>query len=170
MADVSPTFELKEPATLEPLLPRGFSQEAWSTAAMLALLVLGIWCIRWLRRRTHKNTPRSRRNHAYKEATAALQRITAAEARSAAVQTSLILRRYLSLAADDPALFETHEEFIARSDSLLSLSIPARAACAASFTRLAACKYAPTAPACEAAAVTGEARELLEILHRAFRN
>jgi hypothetical protein len=33
-------------------------------------------------------------------------------ARESAVLSSLVLRKYLSAAADDPALFETHEEFI----------------------------------------------------------
>ncbi|KAB2637737.1 MAG: hypothetical protein DVB25_09445 [Verrucomicrobia bacterium] len=170
MADTAPTFELKEPATPEALLPRDFSQQSWSAAAVLTLLVLVVCCVRWLRRRRTQMTPRSRRNHAYKEAAAALERITAMEARSAAVQTSLILRRYLSIAADDPALFETHEEFITRNDALLALSEPARSACAAGFARLAAYKYAPQVPASEATAVVGEARELLETLHRDFRN
>ena len=168
MADDNSTFELKEPPPPDALMPREFSQEAWLAAALLSLLVLGVLCIRWQCRRHSKNTLRSRRNHAYKEAIAALERIAAVDARSAAVQTSLVLRRYLSLAADDPALFETHEEFIARSDALLSLSEPARAACAAGFASLAACKYAPEVPALEAAAVIGAARELLETLHRGF--
>jgi len=170
MAEPSPTFELKEPAAPEALLPRDFSQAAWPAATVLALLVLVVCCIRWQRRRSSQTTPRSRRNHAYKEAVAALRRITAAEGHSAAVQTSLILRRYLSLAADDPALFETHEQFIARNDALHALSESARAACTAGFARLAACKYAPAGPASEAAAVVGDARELLETLHRGFRN
>ena len=84
------------------------------------------------------------------------------------MQTSLILRRYLSLAAEDPALFETHEEFIARNDALLSLSDAARAACATGFARLAACKYAPEVPAMAPATVVAEAHELLETLHRGF--
>jgi len=38
------------------------------------------------------------------------------------VLASLILREYLSSAAGDPALFETHEEFISRHDALQSLT------------------------------------------------
>ena len=85
------------------------------------------------------------------------------------MQTSLILRKYLSLAADDPALFETQEEFIARNDALVSLTETARAACAAGFARLAAFKYAPEVPDVPPAAVVDNARELLETLHRGFR-
>ncbi|MEI7956200.1 MAG: hypothetical protein WCJ66_13615 [Verrucomicrobiota bacterium] len=170
MADDNPTFELKEPAALEGLLPRDDSQAGWLAAALLALLVLGIWFIPWLRRLRGKRTAGTRRDLAYYDASAALQQITAADARAAAVQSSLILRRYLSLAAEDPALFETHEEFVARNDALLALSESARAACADGFTRLAACKYAAEVSALEPAAVVGDARGLLETLHRGFRS
>jgi len=168
MADDNVTFDLKEPATPEALLPRDYSQACWLAAAALALVLCVAWLIRRQRRQRSKN-PQSRRHLAYKEACVALDRIAAANARAAAVQTSLILRKYLSLATDDPALFETHEEFIARNDALQSLTETARAACAAGFARLAACKYAPVVPDLEAAAVIADARELLETLHHGFR-
>ncbi|MEI7909162.1 MAG: hypothetical protein WCK77_05960 [Verrucomicrobiota bacterium] len=168
MADDNVTFELKEPAAPEALLPPDYTQAGWLAAALVALVLLAAWLIHRLRRRP-ANTPLSRRNLAYKEATGALGRVAAANARAAAVQTSLILRKYLSLAAEDPALFETHEEFIARNDALQSLTETARAACAAGFARLAACKYAPAIPDLTPAAVVGDARELLETLHHGFR-
>ena len=169
MADDNVTFELKEPVPPQALLPHDYSQAAWLAAAALAVLLCLAWLIRWQRRHRSKN-PQSRRILAYKEAAAALERIKAANARAAAVQTSLILRRFLSLAADDPALFETHEEFIARHDALQPLTETARAACAAGFARLAAFKYAPAVPDLEAAAVVADARGLLEILHLGFRS
>jgi len=169
MADDNVTFDLKEPPPPEALLPHDYSQAAWLAAAALALLLCVTWLIRW-QRRHRASDPQSRRNFAYKQALGSLDRIHAANPRAAAVQTSLILRRYLSLAADDPALFETHEEFIARNDALQLLTETARAACAAGFARLVAFKYAPELPALEAAAVVGEARGLLETLHLGFRS
>ena len=170
MTEENPTFELKEPAAMEGLLQGDDSQVGWLAAALLALLVLVVWFISWQRRRRSKHAAGTRRDLAYHDASAALQRITAADARAAAVQTSLILRRYLSLAAEDPALFETHEEFVARNDALLALSESASAACADGFTRLAACKYAAEVSALEPSEVVGDARGLLETLHRGFRS
>ena len=86
----------------------------------------------------------------------------------AAVLASLTLRDYLATAADDPALFETHEEFIARHDSLAALTEKARAAAAAGFSRLAALKYAAEPPASTASLVIESARTLLDELHRGF--
>jgi hypothetical protein len=105
---------------------------------------------------------------AFREADAGLAALAAPTARGAAVQVSLILRTYLSLAAHDPALFETHEEFIARSDSLKVLTAAAQTACREGFARLAALKYAPELPAADPAAVAVEARHLLTTLHRGF--
>jgi len=167
MADDQATFELREPAAPEALLPVDYAPACWLGAAVLILALLLAWLV-WRRRRGVSNNPESRRDLARKDASSALERIAAADARAAAVQTSLILRRYLSLAADDPALFETHEEFIARNDALQSLTEAARAACAAGFSRLASLKYAPSVPDLEAGAVVAEARDLLETLHRGF--
>ena len=55
---------------------------------------------------------------AFAEACAAMAAISTADVRDAAVLSSLILRKYLATAAGDPALFETHEEFVARHDAL----------------------------------------------------
>jgi hypothetical protein len=168
MAEENVTFELNEPVAPEALLPRDYTRVGWASAALVALVLLLIWLIRWQRRRGLAN-PLIVRNLAYKEAVRALDQVAAPHARAAAVQTSMILRKYLSVAANDPALFETHEEFIARNDALNSLTEFARAACASGFERLASFKYAPEVPALEAPAVVSEARELLETLHRGFQ-
>lgn len=82
--------------------------------------------------------------------------------------SSLILRKYLSAAANDPALFETHEEFISRHDSLQALKPEARAAAEAGFTRLASLKYAPEIQEDAPAQVIADSRALLETLHQGF--
>ena len=91
--------------------------------------------------------------------------------RQAAVRCSLILRKYLAQAANDPSLFETHEEFISRQDSLAALTDEAREACAMGFSKLAALKYAPQEAADDPApgAVIEDTRLLLHTLHHGFR-
>jgi hypothetical protein len=98
-----------------------------------------------------------------------LASINAPQSREAAVQCSLILRHYLSVAANDPALFETHEEFISRHDSLKALTELARAACEAGFARLASLKYSAGFPDINPPEVVTESQALLETLHHGFR-
>jgi len=167
MADEKVTFELQEPAAPEQLLPQDVTTPLWLALGLLAAVALVYLLVRWLRR-PHAGTSESVRELAFREALHALDQLAAPTARGAAVQTSLILRTYLSLAAHDPALFETHEEFIARSDSLKVLTEPAQAACRDGFARLAALKYAPELPESDPATVTAGARGLLETLHRGF--
>lgn len=170
MAQDKANFELREPANPEGLLPRNDDALlAWLAMGALATLVILIAWRAWWRRHRVSSNQHARRNQALKDAASALGRIATSDARAAAVQTSLVLRRYLAIAANDPALFETHEEFIARSDALQALTESARAACAAGFATLAACKYAPVVPSMEAAAVIAGGRDLLETLHRGFQ-
>lgn len=167
MAEEQVSFELREPAATERLLPRDAVQPLWLVLGVLAAVVLAVVLVRIFRRPAARD-PRAVRELAFREADAGLAALSAPTARGAAVQASLILRTYLSLAANDPALFETHEEFIARSDSLKGLTAAAQAACREGFARLAALKYAPEPPAADPAAVAVEARHLLTTLHRGF--
>ena len=167
MAEENVSFELKEPAAPEQLLPRDLTGPLWLGIGLLVGVVAAFLLVRRLRRPA-AGSAQSVRDLAFREALAGLAKLVAPTARGAAVQTSLILRTYLSLAARDPALFETHEEFIARSDSLKVLTEDAQTACRGGFARLAALKYAPEPPESDPAAVVAEARGLLETLHRGF--
>jgi hypothetical protein len=168
MAAEQVTFELREPASPEALLPHDHAASWWLGTALLAL-VAGIALMLWRNHRHVAKAPQSVRNHAYQEAARDLGQIAAQDPREAAVLASLILRKYLSLAADDPALFETQEEFISRNDALQCLTESARTACAHGFARLASCKYAPQAPDLDSPTVVSESRDLLESLHRSFQ-
>jgi len=162
------SFELQEPAALENLIPSA-GYTPWVIGGVLLLLVmLVVFAIFKSRKRVPSADPETLRRAAYLEAGTALAKIQAASPREAAVQASLIIRRYLSVAVGDPALFETHEEFISRRDSLSKLSPEAREACGHGFDRLAALKYAPEPPAGEPAAVVAEGRALLNTLHHGF--
>jgi hypothetical protein len=161
-------LKLLEPPSPEWLLPdSGFSQW-WIVAGVALLVLLAVLVIIW-RRKSPAVTPLALRHAAHTEAVTAFSNISAADVREAAIQSSLILRRYLSAAAGDPALFETHEEFISRHDALLRLTEETRLAASTGFTRLATLKYAPeirTAAAAEE--VIRESRTLLETLHHGF--
>ena len=167
MAAEQVTYELKEPAAPEALLPYDYSWMWWLSVPLLALILVAAFGL-WRKRSPFTQSPQSIRNLAFKEAMGALDRIAAANARAAAVEASLILRKYLSLAADDPALFETHEEFISRQNSLAALTESARSACTSGFARLAFCKYGPQIPDLQTTTVVSEARDLLDTLHRGF--
>ena len=166
--DGEPTnLELLDPPSPESLLPV-FSWWPWVLAAAgVVLLGIGVY-VCWRRRKPAGGVPDRRREVALAEAQAGLAAVVTGDVREAAVLCSLLLRRYLSVVADDPAFYETHEEFVARRDSLRALTDEARAQAAAGFSRLAALKYAPEPPAAEAAVVVAEARGLLATLHQGF--
>lgn len=160
-------IEWMEPASPEALLP-DHGWEPWLAVAAATVLVLILLRV-MLRKKTPLAVgPLARRNAAFAEAVAALAAATRDDVRATAVQSSLILRKYLAVAADDPALFETHEEFVLRHDALPSLSAAARSALAAGLSRLAAMKYSPASPDESAAGVIAQSRALLETLHHGF--
>lgn len=168
MDETPQTFELQEPASLENLIP-SVGYTPWVIGGvLLLLLLLVVFAIFKSRKPAAGADAEALRRAAYLEAGTALAKIQAASPREAAVQTSLIIRRYLSIAVGDPALFETHEEFISRRDSLSKLSPDAREACGRGFDHLAALKYAPEVPAGEPAAVVAEGHSLLNTLHHGF--
>ncbi|MEI6654710.1 MAG: hypothetical protein WCP45_08085 [Verrucomicrobiota bacterium] len=169
MGEEHATFELKEPASPEFMLPHDYSTAGWIGTAIAVLVLPGAWGL-WRARRHRPSHPQALRNLAFKEAVKALDQINTPHARKAAVQASLILRKYLSRAANDPALFETHEEFISRHDALTVLTESARAACASGFAQLASLKYAPQDPDLPPPAVVSAARGLLDNLHRGFHS
>ena len=90
-------------------------------------------------------------------------------ARDAAVQSSLILRQYLAVAAGDPALFETHEEYLSRHQALQAFSEDARSAAGLGFSRLAAIKYSAATPELSTGQVITGALALLEVLRHGFK-
>ena len=159
-------LELRDAPPPDPLLP-GIGLWPWCFAAGLPVIALILWF--YLKRRKPAAVdPLKIREQARQEAVAALDGVKTTDSRDAAVRSSLILRKYLSMAAQDPALFETHEEFIARHDAMAGLNQNARTAAAEGFSRLAALKYAPISPQADAAAVLTDSRQLLETLHHGF--
>lgn len=168
MNEKSGTFELMEPPSPEALVPDS-PVEPWMIiiAITLVLCVMALFLLK--KRKRSKMDPMAARKAAYDEAAAALGKIGYVTGRDAAIQSSLILRRYLSTAAGDPALFETQEETLSRHEALKDFSEVAREAAGRGFARLASLKYAAVPPDVEAINVTAESRDLLETLHHGFQ-
>ena len=61
-----------------------------------------------------------------------------------ATQCSLSLRNYLYLNLDEQALYETHDEFLLRSEALEQLPMGARHILGPFLSKLAQCKYEPS--------------------------
>ncbi|RPJ34683.1 MAG: DUF4381 family protein [Verrucomicrobiaceae bacterium] len=161
------SLALQEEATPEALLPEHGMWPWWLAAAIIAVIIIAAVLV-FRKRKPAAADVGKLREAAFREALAALAENGGDDVRGAAVQCSLVLRKYLAAAAADPALFETHEEFIARQDSLQSLTENARAAAASGFSRLAALKYGPQIPDTPAADVIAESRTMLENLHHGF--
>jgi hypothetical protein len=162
------TFELRPPASPDALLSQN-GPPLWLLIGGGLLLVAVIAVIVfWLRRKPAVD-PSAIRREALRVADRALADAKPSGIREAATLASLVLRRYLATVAGDPALFETHEEFIARRDSLARLQDAARANIAEGFARLAALKYDRQPPTGDPAVVIDDARALLTTLDRALR-
>jgi hypothetical protein len=159
-------IQLMEPASPEVLIPDA-GLCPWLATAAVAVLAL-VAMIIFLKKYRPVGRPQSLRHTAFTDADRTLAATTTIDARDAAVQSSLVLRHYLAVAAGDPALYETHEQFISRHDALQALTAATRTAVQDGFNRLAAMKYAPELPAATAADVIADARALLATLNRGF--
>jgi hypothetical protein len=169
MNETSAHFELMEPTSPEALI-RDAWVEPWMLVVGLVLAALVAAAIIRHRRKAKPIPQEAIRDAARNCALSALSQLIPVHARDAAVQTSLILRSYLSSVAADPALFETHEETLARHEALQGFSQEAKAAAKLGFSRLAALKYSPELPSADTATVIDEARALLETLHQGFKS
>lgn len=161
------TFVLREPVPAEPLLPDpGLPLWAWGLIGLLAVAAIA-GLIALILRRKPKGfvNPEAVRQEAYRRAMAELEGGAGQSIQEAATKVSIALRRYLAVVSGDPALFETHEEFVARHESLASYPEDLRASTAEGFSHLARLKYGPEASGDPVALYTA-ARQLLERLHQ----
>ena len=162
----SKNFQLMESSTVEALIPK--AETPWLFIIIGAVLVASL--IFWLIRHRMKRAkdPANIRQAAFKDAITALDAIPQNDSHAAALESSMILRKYLSITAEDPALFETHEEFVLRHDSLQKFPQSMRDEVAAIFSRLATIKYAPDSTKTNAETIIGDSRQLLHTLHAAL--
>ncbi|MCW1883292.1 hypothetical protein OKA04_01035 [Luteolibacter flavescens] len=156
---------LRELVPADPLLPEpGMPPWAWVAIAVAIVAIVGtIFFIR--RVKSVKADPRHLKNEAYNRAQKELQNLPEGGMQAAATRVSLILRRYLATVCGDPALFETHEEFVSRHAALSAYPEEVRNVTAEGFSHLARLKYGRDAEG-DPAALAGAARQLLDRLHQ----
>lgn len=160
------TLILRDPIPAEPLLPDpGLPLWAWGLIG-LAVVALVAGLIYLLRKKPIGMVDPNRvREEAYRRAVAELDPKPGETMQEAATSVSIALRRYLAVVSGDPALFETHEEFVARHESLASYPEDLRTTTAEGFSHLARLKYGPEASGDPVALYTA-ARQLLDRLHQ----
>lgn len=164
----TPPLTLRELVDPAPFLPReGIPAWTWVAAAVafLALVLL----VRSLRSRHPKAADTRRLREAARHAAVSeLDSVDRSQAPAPlGTAVSLALRRYLAAASGDPALFETHEEFLARGEVPAGLPPEVRHDLARIFATLARMKYASDAPA-PAADIVEPARRLIDRIHAAL--
>ena len=160
-------LELVELRDATNLVPGWQVQEWWFYVAIFVILVAVI-LILLLKKKPKKIDTLALRKQAYLDAKKDFQNMEESGSRESAGKVSLILRRYLATAMQEPALFETHEEFVGRHDGLKSLPNDLRIELGGFFSRLASCKYSSDGNAgYSGSEMKSEGMEFLERAHRA---
>ncbi|MEK7953859.1 hypothetical protein [Luteolibacter soli] len=156
---------LRELVPADPLLPDpGMPPWGWVLIGLAAAAVIGF--LFFLRRSKHTETdPRHLREEAYARAQHDLEAVPEGGMQAAATKVSLVLRRYLATVCGDPALFETHEEFVSRHAALSGYPEDLRNVTAEGFSHLARLKYGRDTNG-DPVALFGAARQLLDRLHQ----
>ena len=161
------SLELAESRDAIDLVPTWDPQLWWVLAAVAVIAALVLLVAILLRRKPVVDASKEKRE-AYLGAKAALSGDEVTEPRESAIRVSMILRRYLARSMNEPALFETHEEFIARHDGLKDLPDALKSEVGDFFSKLAADKYAPDDHvSIEANTTYAEGAALLERIHSA---
>lgn len=155
---------LRDLVPAEPLLPApGMPPWAW---VLIGLVIAGVVGAMFFIRRSKALAadPRHLKEEAYALAQHDLESVPEGGVQVAATKVSLVLRRYLATVCGDPALFETHEEFISRHAALSGYPEELRNVTAEGFSHLARLKYGREANG-DPVALFGAARQLLDRLH-----
>lgn len=164
MEEKENAFELVESRKALDLVPTWEVQAWWFIASGLALLILAV-ILFVLRRKKVFIDPHREKRDAYAAAKERLETMEQTGSRETAIIISLALRGYLACSMDDPALYETHEEFNGRHEGLKDLPEHIRLETSGFFNNLASIKYAP-----EDMPIEGNIRErALALLERIYK-
>jgi heme exporter protein D len=160
------SFELIESRDTIDLVPHWEPQVWWYFAAA-GLVIVIVLLVMVLGRKRAVGDAHKEKREAYIEAKKDFEKTQAVGVRETAVRVSVILRRYLARSMQEPALYESHEEFVSRHDALKDLPEDVRQSVAVFFARLAELKYAPEPPLAEPPQIHTGGLELLERIHAA---
>jgi hypothetical protein len=142
MEEPTNQLELVESQQALRLVPTWEPQVWWFLAAAGGVLLLGLLVV-LLRKKKTPLSVQDLKKQAYAATKTELSALCSEDARCTAIEVSVILRRYLARTMSEPALFETHEEFVSRHDALAHFPTELREEIAALFSALAQIKYAP---------------------------
>jgi Domain of unknown function (DUF4381) len=166
MEESEKSFELVESRDAIDLVP-SWEPQAWWYFTAAAVVFGTVLLVLLIRRKKSSADPGREKREAYIEAIADFGQVAPGDLRQTAVRVSEILRRYLAKSMRESALYETHEEFVARHDALKDLPEDVRQKIAVFFAKLAEVKYAPEPPDSEPAPIHAGGLELLERIHAA---
>jgi len=167
MEEKSPQLPLLEPVAPEHLLPAN-DLALWGIGAAIILIFIALIIFLVRRKSVKRFDPVAARISAYQTALKSLNEVRTENPRDTAIQSSLIIRRYLVDAVGDPSLFETHDEFVLRENALAALPQPVREAATTGFNRFAKLKYSAGESFESPQAIIDESKRLLETLHGGF--
>ena len=137
-------LQLRDVVPAEPLLSHpGLPWWAWTASGVGVALLVGLAVLLVVR---HRRTAFSGaepvdREQAHREAVAAIEECVGLPRREAALRASGAIRLYLAKVCEDPSLYETHEEFLARHQALQRFPETTREQILMLLSRLAAEKY-----------------------------
>lgn len=163
MEEAPPSLELRDIPDVAPLLPHAW-WPWWVWLAIAVAFILPWWLIRHLGNKPPSQA--SLRLMAYKDAMQSLEAAKSlADPVSRTTALSLALRRYLAVAFSDPALYETHEELLARHEAFGALPDSLRHALGEHFSTLCRYKYAPCEKVVDLSLLIPQATTLLQQIH-----
>lgn len=162
MNETSSPLILHQPPIPEALLPAPIPWLWISLGAAFVLFALVTAILLHVRRKP--TDPTATRRIAFEKALREIEDAASLAPRMAAIQASLAIRRYMSTAAGDPSLFETHEEFLSRHPSLTHWPPDTIESLISTLKRLADIKYRPIDESDAPADFLTESRTLLQTL------
>lgn len=142
MADSKTKLELVESHDAMDLVP-SFELEWWWIALPLFLLVMLVVLGVVIFKKTRGYDPSNLKREAFQQAMAKLAQLDVALGKENVITVSLVLREYLAKIMNEPALYETHEEFIGRHDAIKGLNEELKVELSEYFSKLATLKYGP---------------------------
>lgn len=142
MADSKTKFELAESHDAMDLVPN-WELEWWHIVLSGSVLILVIILGYLFLRKSKIQNPNQAKLLAYQDALSGLEKLDTSIGKENVIIVSLVLRQYLAKAMNEPALYETHEEFIGRHDAIKGLSEDLKLEITNYFSKLAAIKYGP---------------------------
>lgn len=142
MAETKTKFELAESHDAMDLVPT-WELEWWWIALPAGGVILLIVLVWFLLKKSKGQDLHQAKREAYHQAITELAKLDASLGKENVIMVSLVMRKYLAKSMNEPALYETHEEFIGRHDAIKDLNDELKTDIAGYFSELAAIKYGP---------------------------